>query len=63
MDHANTGTPAETILRGALELSKNSCSWHSTFPIERSRVCIRSEAGYGKADGKNSRQPAIAGPR
>ena len=24
MDHAITGTPAETVLHGALELSKNS---------------------------------------
>jgi hypothetical protein len=49
MDHAITGTPPKTALYGALELSKNS--WllgHSSFPIERSRACIRSEAGTRK---------------
>jgi transposase len=32
MDHANTGTPAETILHGALELSKNSWLLALQFP-------------------------------
>jgi hypothetical protein len=45
MDHAITGTPTETVLHGALELSKNSCS---SFPIERSRAFIRSEVAIRK---------------
>src|SRR6266487_5921962 len=32
MDHAITGTPAETILHGALELSKNSWLLALQFP-------------------------------
>ena len=32
MDHANTDTPAETILHGALELSKNSWLLALQFP-------------------------------
>ena len=32
MDHTNTGTPAETILHGALELSKNSWLLALQFP-------------------------------
>ena len=32
MDHANADTPAETILHGALELSKNSWLLALQFP-------------------------------
>jgi len=58
MDHANTGTPAETILRGALELSKNS--WLLGTPLSRSSAAESvsdRRRGYGKADGKTHGSP------
>ena len=48
MDHAIIGTPPETVLYGALELSKNSWLLALQFPDRAQPACIRSEAGIRK---------------
>ena len=56
MYDAITGMPTETILHGALELSKNSWLLALQFPDRARRACIRSEAGardrWAKLSGK-----------
>ena len=48
MDHAATGTLAETVLHGALELSKNSWLLALQFSDRAQPACIRSEAEIRK---------------
>ena len=56
MYDAITGMPTETILHGALELSKNRWLLALQFPDRARRACIRSEAGardrWAKLSGK-----------
>ena len=47
MDHTIIGTPPETVLYGALELSKNSWLLALQFP-DRAQPTIRSAAGIRK---------------
>jgi hypothetical protein len=64
MDYAITGTAAETVLYGALELSKNSWLLGLQFP-DRAQPSLYPISG-GDTEGlmaKLTWQPAIAGPR
>ena len=62
MDHAITDTPAETILHGALELSKNSWLLALQFPDRAQPSSVSDQRrGYGRADGETHSSPRSLG--
>jgi hypothetical protein len=62
MDHAITGTPAETILHGALELSKNSWLLALQLP-DRAMASRNGAAGYKLMRSSHATWPSTLNPR